>query len=238
MRRLAHALLGAALVVVAGVGLLAGEETAAIEAPVLTLETPVSGWTSKRIVTLAGTVTGEGVSHVRASVNGTDFVLPVKDGKFERAVVLSPGRNDFRVTARNEGGRASAEASLHARVEPKDVRVTMTWDTPGTDIDLWVTDPDGELCKYDHSETKLGGKLDLDVTTGFGPEVFTLARAKAGTYAVQTHYYGGGPPTRVRIEVVLDEGTPHEERREAETVLFRKDEKPRVISFVVSGGAR
>jgi uncharacterized protein YfaP (DUF2135 family) len=234
-------------IILIALGLLAApvaDEEKKIDPPVVRIESPVGGWTNDRIVTLKGSVTGEGVERVRISVNGTDCTLPVSrgddggGGRFERKFVLSPGENAFRVTARNTAGRGEDAVTLHARAEAKDVRVTLTWDTPETDIDLWVDDPDGERCKYDHAETKLGGKLDVDVTDGFGPEVFTLARAKAGTYTVRVHFYDGGPPTRARVEVVLHEGTAREERRRAEAVLLDEDDQPQVLAFTVSGGAR
>jgi uncharacterized protein YfaP (DUF2135 family) len=202
-------------------------------APVVRITSPLGGWTAERLVTFAGTVEGEGVSRVTVNANGTVFTLPVAGGRFERRLVLAPGENGFRVTARNAGGRGSDGVVVHGRVEAKDVRVTLVWDTPGTDVDLWVTDPDGERCKYDHAQTKLGGTLDVDVTDGYGPEVFTLARAKSGAYAVVAHYYSGGAPTRARVEVVLFEGTAREERREAAAVLLRHGEQAAVLSFVV-----
>lgn len=208
---------------------------AAGEPPTVRIESPGAGWTAQRIVTLSGVVEGEGISRVVVNANGTVFTLPVEGGRFERRLVLAPGENGFRVSARNAAGRGTDDVVVHGRVEAKDVRVTLVWDTPGTDVDLWVTDPDGELCKYDHAQTKLGGTLDVDVTNGFGPEVFTLARAKTGSYRVVAHYYSGGLPTRARVEVVLFEGTAREERREAVAILMRKDEQPAVLSFTVPG---
>jgi uncharacterized protein YfaP (DUF2135 family) len=234
MRRAMGVTCGLILGVVCGLVLAAEDEPEQMP-PVVRILSPDSGWATERIISLEGTVEGEGITRVGVNANGTVFTLPVTDGRFARNVVLAPGENAFRVTARNTAGRGSDDVLLNARVEAKDVRVTVIWDTPGTDVDLWVTDPDGELCKYNHAQTKLGGSLDTDETDGFGPEVFTLARAKAGSYSVRVHYYSGGPPTRARVEVVLHEGQAREERREAQAVLLGKDDQPQVVSFTVPG---
>ena len=73
---------------------------------------------------------------------------------------------------------------------PMDFRVVLTWDADNTDIDLWVTDPNGETCIYNHPLTYQGGKMSRDFTRGYGPEVFSLKDAKPGTYRVEANYYG------------------------------------------------
>ena len=86
--------------------------------------------------------------------------------------------------------------------------MTMTWDTDGTDVDLWVTGPDAEKILYSHRQGAAGGTLDTDVTTGFGPETYTQARLQRGTYRIQAHAYGIARPTRVEVTTVRFEGTP------------------------------
>lgn len=73
-----------------------------------------------------------------------------------------------------------------------DVQVTLTWDNT-SDLDLWVTDPDGEKIYYANSTSASGGELDYDDVDGFGPENIYWAQgaAPAGTYLCQVHYYGG-----------------------------------------------
>ena len=73
---------------------------------------------------------------------------------------------------------------------PLDLRVILTWDADNTDIDLWVTDPDGEKAFYGHRLTYQGGRMSLDFTGGYGPEEFSLKRAKPGKYKVEAHYFG------------------------------------------------
>src|SRR5688500_12069013 len=59
-----------------------------------------------------------------------------------------------------------------------------------TDIDLWITDPNGEKCLFSNRETKIGGHLSEDFTDGYGPEQFLLKKAVKGKYKIQVHYYG------------------------------------------------
>jgi tetratricopeptide (TPR) repeat protein len=73
---------------------------------------------------------------------------------------------------------------------PLDLRVVLTWDADNTDIDLWVTDPNGEKAFYGNRFTYQGGRMSLDFTGGYGPEEFSLKRVKPGKYRVEAQYYG------------------------------------------------
>jgi tetratricopeptide (TPR) repeat protein len=77
-----------------------------------------------------------------------------------------------------------------ARNLPLDLRVVLTWDADNTDIDLWVTDPNGEKAYYGNRLTYQGGRMSLDFTGGYGPEEFSLKVAKPGTYKVEANFYG------------------------------------------------
>jgi len=72
---------------------------------------------------------------------------------------------------------------------PLDIRITVSWSSNNNDIDLWVVDPIGEKCYYQHRYTKIGGKISKDFTQGYGPEEFTIKRAKRGLYIVYLHYF-------------------------------------------------
>jgi Ca-activated chloride channel homolog len=73
---------------------------------------------------------------------------------------------------------------------PLDLRAVLTWDADNTDIDLWVTDPNGEKASYSNRMTYQGGRMSLDFTGGYGPEEFSLKVAKPGKYRVQAQYFG------------------------------------------------
>lgn len=73
---------------------------------------------------------------------------------------------------------------------PLDLRVVMTWDADNTDIDLHVTDPSGERCSYQNHLTAQGGRMTNDFTGGYGPEEFSLRRARPGKYKIEANFYG------------------------------------------------
>jgi uncharacterized protein YfaP (DUF2135 family) len=215
-------LLGAVLLAIAPPAL---SDRAPAEVRILS---PRGGQTKERVVSIRGStfrVAGERLTLV---LNGVPLSIPRQGDAFETTQVLSPGLNVIRVVGPADGARGAPkfvedEVALFASVPPKDLRVTLTWDTP-TDVDLWVTGPDGEKVFYQHRNGAQGGTLDIDVTTGYGPETYTQARAARGTYRVQAHYYGGVPPTRVVVTVVREEGTPREERQVFRGVLLKQGE--------------
>jgi len=71
-----------------------------------------------------------------------------------------------------------------------DLRVVLTWDADNTDIDLWVTDPNGEKAYYQNRLTYQGGRMSQDFTGGYGPEEFSLKTAKPGKYKIEAQFYG------------------------------------------------
>ena len=91
---------------------------------------------------------------------------------------------------------------------PVDIRVVMNWNKDMTDIDLWVTDPNGEKCFYGHRTTAIGGRNSEDVTQGFGPEQFMLKKAIKGKYKIETNFFGErqmsiSGPTTISAEIYL-----------------------------------
>jgi len=73
---------------------------------------------------------------------------------------------------------------------PLDLRAVLTWDADNSDMDLWVTDPNGEKCYYAHRFTYQGGRMSRDFTGGYGPEEFSLREAKPGKYKIEANFFG------------------------------------------------
>ena len=84
---------------------------------------------------------------------------------------------------------------------PVDIRVVINWNMDNTDIDLHVKDPNNEECYYNNRQTRIGGRISANITSGYGPEQFLLKNAAKGKYRVYVHYYGNNqftstwPPT-------------------------------------------
>ncbi len=87
----------------------------------------------------------------------------------------------------------SHEAELE---DQPSVRFVLTWETDANDVDLHVWDRNGDHAFYGKKTLPSGGQLYADVTTGYGPECFTVrdpARRDAAPYRLGVHYYSRGP---------------------------------------------
>ncbi|ACY15666.1 VIT domain-containing protein [Haliangium ochraceum] len=90
-----------------------------------------------------------------------------------------------------EGRLRSAGAEL--ATQPS-TRFVLTWETDANDVDFHIHDAKGGHAYYSSPELPSGGALYADVTTGYGPECFTIpGKAQAGPYRLQLHYYSRGP---------------------------------------------
>jgi hypothetical protein len=76
------------------------------------------------------------------------------------------------------------------------LRFVLTWETDANDVDFHIYDDRGGHAFYSHRELPSGGELYADVTTGYGPECFTIRgprETRASLYTLQAHYYARGP---------------------------------------------
>ena len=74
--------------------------------------------------------------------------------------------------------------------ESADLLVTMMWNTDQTDVDLHVLEPSGQECNYELKDTRIGGHITQDITTGFGPEMYRLSDAMSGKYDIFVKLFG------------------------------------------------
>ncbi|WNG27171.1 DUF2135 domain-containing protein [Cystobacter fuscus] len=204
-------------------------------APTVTLATPAGGWTSNRVARITGTISDTSLRVGTLSINGTERPLPLRGGAFDLSLVLSPGMNVIEVSAANGAGVGRAKVSVFAKVPKIDLRVVLSWDTDETDLDLHVVEPSGEESWYGHKETASGGSLDVDVTTGYGPEIYTQANSQTGTYKILVDYFSdhGNAQTEVKVDVLIHEGTDREERHTFRHMLTRTGGKFEVGTFTV-----
>ncbi len=70
-----------------------------------------------------------------------------------------------------------------------DLLISIEWNTEDTDIDLHVIEPHGEEVYYSHRRSSKGGRLSADITGGFGPEIYRINKAQAGTYRIGVDYF-------------------------------------------------
>lgn len=119
---------------------------------------------------------------------------------------------------------------------PTDIRVVLDWDADAVDMDLWVTDPRGEKCYYQHQETEIGGMISEDFTGGYGPEEFLLKKAMSGKFKVQVNYYGTrqqriAGPTNIQVKLITGYGRKDQKSREITLRLADESEVIDVGTF-------
>jgi len=125
-------------------------------------------------------------------VNGASYHVPIEQGRIAQQIVAVPGNNRVGVVVRHGSRVARDSVTFRYEGDPIDLIVLLTWPSEGEIVDLWVREPGGETCKWDHRATASGGHL-LDMSTdaiGFGSQAFVLPEVRAGSFRVKVHYWG------------------------------------------------
>lgn len=184
---------------------------------------PINGWSSDRLMELEAEISDPGINFAYLIENGNERMVRVQNQRVNEKMVLSPGTNQVIVQVKKDGVMYSDHVVLYSEVPKKDIKIILSWDTDGTDVDLHVFNPAGEECYYGNRETKEGGVLDVDITNGYGPEIFTQANAVKGEYRVKVYYYSSHdyPQSFARVQVILFEGTDFEKKYYFEKALIR-----------------
>ena len=176
-------------------------------------------------------------------VNGVAMPLSVDpNGRFRRPYSFGRGSNGVEIRSPDGSQKQRVQfydASL-SRTQAR-VRVVLSWDTDQTDLDLHLITPDGQHCFYGNRVLPNGGALDVDVTTGYGPEIISMPAAPKGAYHVYVNYYGGGYEssgelrnviTVAQVAIILNENTPDEKQQVFRIPMRKPGELTLVKSFV------
>lgn len=164
-------------------------------------------------------------------VNGNAMPVRINEGgAFARPYSFGAGSNSVEVVSGGERSRVQFYQSASGQPAAR-LRILLSWDTNGTDLDLHVVTPDGQHAWYGQRVIQ-GGAIDIDVTDGYGPEIFASSAPVKGLYQVYINFYGGGGRyygdedgdnnggksgkslTIARLSITSNEGTPHERRQE------------------------
>ncbi len=179
-------------------------------------------------------------------VNGVPMPLLVDaDGGFSRPYFFGTGSNSVEIRGEDGsvGVRRQFYEAYNEKLRPR-LRVVLAWDSNSTDIDLHVITPKGEHCAYFDRTIPSGGALDVDVTTGYGPEIFSHPAPPHGTYLIYLNYYGGGygygnddktsekTITVSTLTIVTEEGTPDERMQTIRVPMRRPGELIEAAKFV------
>ena len=78
--------------------------------------------------------------------------------------------------------------------ESPSLRFVLNWETDANDVDFHILDAQGGHAFFSARQLPSGGELYADVTTGYGPECFTIpGTPTAFPYRLRAHYYSRGP---------------------------------------------
>ncbi len=170
-------------------------------------------------------------------VNGAAMPLSIGEGgEFARPYSFNSGSNSVEV--RSPDGSDIKRVQFYdtntSRPQAR-LRVVLSWDSDGTDLDLHVVSPDGEHVWYGNRVAANGGALDVDVTTGYGPEIYANTAPPTGTYHVYVNYYGSGTSgkdlTVARVAIISQEGTLSEKQQSFQIPMRKAGELTLVKSF-------
>jgi hypothetical protein len=150
---------------------------------------------------------------------GDRFVRPVaSEGDEDTPVVVeettTTTAEETTTTTAEETTTTTAEATTTTVLGTGDVQITLRWDGPA-DLDLYVTDPNGEQLSFGSTSTSSGGQLDVDANAACGTaaaapteNVFWPAGgAPLGTYLAGVSLYdacGGGTPVAWTLTITVD----------------------------------
>lgn len=198
--------------------------------PVVTIDSHQNNQTvSQHTVTLEGKIDSGQVeiNKLLVYVGSVRYFANLgEDGEFSIPVSLENGKNyiRFQTYGKKSDGTfievpntyQNRDFVLNCETPKSKILVTLTWNTNNTDVDLYVIDPTNDYSCYYHKETADGGILDYDITTGYGPEHWTLMNTNTirynQPYRIRAHYYGdhGNGGTSYTVTVKTDEGTSKE----------------------------
>jgi tetratricopeptide (TPR) repeat protein len=168
--------------------------------------------------------------------SAVEGLYEVAERDFERAF---PGIETIALAEMNAIIASSPKPLDTAGIDPRlignyplDLRVVLAWDTDNTDVDLHVIDPNGEEAFYGAPLSYQGGRVSPDNTVGYGPEEYSLRKAKPGIYRIEVNFYAnGGQLISEATTVQLDFFTHYGEKtQKKESVTMRlREAKDRIF---------
>lgn len=156
-------------------------------------------------------IVAEGIAYTGLSTVYTDaaglFSVPVKGNA---NILVSGSRGAFLTNAASlSSGTGAAVAPCLTLPSSNAATVRLTWGADPSDIDSHLHVPGGTHVYYVNRGSLTAepfASLDVDDVTGFGPEVTTIRRPKAGIYRFYLHNFSQdlspgmtGSPTRVEL---------------------------------------
>ena len=112
-----------------------------------------------------------------------------------------------------------------------DLRIVVLWDSDNTDIDLMITEPNGQEIYYGNKCSITGGILSYDIVDGYGPEEYIHKYAPKGKYSVHTKYFASHEQTLIGAATITVTFYSNWGRsnQKSETVTYRLNEEKEKI---------
>jgi hypothetical protein len=133
--------------------------------------------------------------------------------------------------------RAKAAGVSPIRLSPRlvrpldmDIRIVITWQVDGANVDPAITEPSGEIAYDRHNLTTIGGSISLYSGQGYGLEEYAIRKTPTGKYAIEANYYGAGTTqllgaTTVQADVFTNYGRPNQ-RHKSLILRVQPSQKP------------
>ncbi len=159
------------------------------------------------------------------NTSGSIPVDPEGTGRFSTTIPVFCGTNIVRIVCRNDrGSRVIVRRLEGTQCDGNDLRVTLSWDLPGKDLELHLLRAPRALnsmtddCTWFTCMSPTGlewgmpgdmtdnPRKDIDNTGSFGPENIFLDRAPAGTYHILVeHWSRSGDPSSTDVDIIIRE---------------------------------
>jgi hypothetical protein len=166
--------------------------------------------------TFSGTVTGnDGIGQFYVGgAPGEEIIGPIEtiDGSYSVSLPLFCSRQQVKLQWSNASCEYTAVYDVISNMcEKSDLRLTVLWDSLGSDWELHLIKPGGRIndsasdctwtsCISSSPDWGVVGqalddpKKDLDDVNSYGPESIYLRSMEAGTYTVMVEHWGSGSP--------------------------------------------
>lgn len=173
---------------------------------------------SQSVIELSGRISGPPGLIQKGRIVGAGYDQEFEisaDGRFRRKVVLSSGVNNLSLMT----GNVIIDQRIKLTREPVALRVTLSWDTDESDIDLHLIDPSGRVCYYKSKQVDTM-QLDVDNTAGYGPENIYVRDPASGRYSIRVQNYARGIGTQATVYVFVNERL-----RDTHTMIFSSEKQ-------------
>lgn len=157
------------------------------------------------------------VQQGRLVVNGASMPQRIEsDGSFSRPYIFTEGSNSVQVISPD--GQSRQKCSFTQRRVLEQFARVYGWFSRGIrtiPTSIFMSLRLTVNMRYGNTVLKNSGALDMDVTTGYGPEIFAMPAPVHGRYQVYINYYGGRSETELttaQLTLITDEGSVNEKQ--------------------------